>query len=227
MIRPPSPQLFFATLLLAGALLAGGCASVYEVTVDATVQATGISSPRTSFRIHDPQAGPGPRTLRHQEIASQIKTALSAQGLYEAPDVESADIVVEISYGIEPPRVQRIGYQEFIYGRPVPATERQALPPEGVAREMMGYTAIASVIVVREKHLSICARQNSSRESAQPAADIWRVHVSLENESDDLRRHLPILASAAMDHLGRSTNGPAKLTLRSNDEAVRFIRDGL
>ena len=133
MIRSPLPQLFFTTLLLVGGLLAGGCASVYEVTVDATVQATGVSSPRTSFHIHDAQATPGPRILRHQEIANQIKTALSAQGLYEAPDVQSADIVVEISYGIEPPRVQRVGYQEFIYGRPVPATERQAVPPEGVA----------------------------------------------------------------------------------------------
>ena len=202
-----------------------GCASVHRLTVEASVQSGRVAPKSQSYRIVDREAGAG--QLRLGEIASHVRTALSAQGLYEATDVESADMVVEIDYGIEAPRVQRNVYQELINGRPVPAIRREGPPPEGVAREMMGYSSMATLTVVREKHLSICARENTAREDAQPPADLWRVHVSLENESDDLRGHLPILAAVAMDHVGRATNGPETVTLRRSDEAMRFVRKGL
>lgn len=218
-----APRLFALITCIAFA----GCTSVYQVKVEALARPGAVAANPTSFRIKEPVGAASSGSLRQKEIASHVRTALSAHGLYEAASPESADLVVEIDYGIGPERVQRTVYEELAFGRPGGGGRLKGAPPEGVAREMMGYTELADTIVVREKHMSICARQNQAAGSDEPPVDVWRVYVSIENEGDDLRGHLPILASAAMDHLGRTTDGPASLTLRSDDEAIRFIRKGM
>lgn len=180
-----------------------------------------------SYRIKDRGAGVGSGELRRAEVAEHVRTALSAHGLYEAADVGSADLIVEIDYGLGPERVHRDVYQELQFGRPVPAGERRSPPPEGVAAAVTGYAETANITVLREKHMSICARRNAAATGEDQSEDVWRVHVAIEDEGEDLRGHLPVLVSAAMDHLGRSTEGPASVVLRSDDEAVRFIRKGL
>jgi hypothetical protein len=91
----------------------------------------------------------------------------------------------------------------------------------------MGYTQMAFTTVRREKHLSICARENPPPGGDHPPADLWQVHVSIDDESDDLRGQLPVLASVAMDYIGHTTSRPEARTLRSDDEAIQFIRKGL
>jgi hypothetical protein len=217
----------FTALLLSGGLYSAGCTSVYKVNVDAVVRANAVSPRCTSFRIEDKSAAAGDDTLRHREVASHVATALSAHGLFEAPDVQSADMVVEVSYGMGPPRVERTVYQELVNGRPRTVSVRHGPPPEGVTREMMGYTQMAFTTVRREKHLSICARENPPPGGDHPPADLWQVHVSIDDASDDLRGQLPVLASVAMDYIGHTTSRPEARTLRSDDEAIQFIRKGL
>lgn len=221
-----SDRLVSGVWLLAAALFSG-CASTYDVKVHADARPQPEASPRHSFRIDDRSATAGPSALREREIAGHLRTALSAQGLFEAPEAVRPDIVVELTYGLGPPRVQRKVYQEIVNGRPMPAGQRVGPPPEGVAREMMGYVALAETTITREKHLSICARTNRADEDEGPAEDLWRVHVTIESESEDLRGHLPVLASVAMDHIGRSTEGALSVTLRSDSEAIRFVRKGM
>ena len=208
------------------ALFSAGCSTNYAVKIEAFSRASAFAPDRGSYRIEDRHAD-GTRPLRQKEIAGHLKTALSAHGLYEAPDPRAAEIVVELDYGIGPERVEQTVYQELINGRPVPATARIGRPPEGVAREMMGYTPMVNTTVLREKFLSIRARRSSSRAGAQPPEDLWRVDVTIDDEGDDLRGRLPVLLAAAMDQIGRSTDKPAMVTLHSNDEAVRFVRKGM
>lgn len=224
----PAPLNFASRLFaLIACIVVAGCTSVYQVKVEALARSGAVAANATSYRIKEPVGAASSGSLRQKEIANHIRTALSAHGLYEAPDPASADLVVEIDCGIGPERVQRTVYEELAFGRPGRGGRLKGAPPEGVAREMMGYTALADTIVVREKHMSICARQNQPAGSGARPVDVWRVYVSIEDEGDDLRGHLPILASAAMDHLGQTTDGPASLTLRGDDEAVRFIRKGM
>lgn len=226
---PRHAPFIFATPTLAfmAGVLFAGCTSVYQVKVEALARPGPVAANATSYRLKEPVGAVSGDSLRQKEIASHIRTALSAHGLYEAANPASADLVVEIDCGIGPERVQRTVYDELAFGRPGGGGRLKGAPPEGVAREMMGYAELADAIVVREKHMSICARQNQAADNDGPPVDVWRVHVSIEDEGDDLRGHLPILASAAMDHLGRTTDGPASLTLRSDDEAIRFIRKGM
>jgi hypothetical protein len=53
------------------------------------------------------------------------------------------------------------------------------------------------------------------------------VNVAIANDSDDLRGHLPVLISAAMDYIGQTTEGEVSFTMRGDDEAIRFARKGM
>lgn len=136
-------------------------------------------------------------------------------------------MIVEISYGIDAPTVTQTVYQEIAFGRPVSPSERIGPPPEGVAREMMGYTALVETRVARIKHVAICARANRTDTEESPAPEAWRVHASIDNESGDLRGHLPTLFAAAMDYIGRTTDGETSFTMKSDDEAIRFVQRGM
>lgn len=212
-------------VLVLAALWLGGCASVYEVRVDAMSRVSGVSPGGTSFAIID-RAGTGNGSLRQNEIAGLMRTALSAHGLYEA-SVDKAEMIVEISYGMDPEKRTETIYQEIVFGRPTLPSERIGQPPEGVARAMIGYEQMVSTEVSRLKHISICARANRAETDESPSPDVWRVHVSIENESADLRGHLPILISGAMDFIGRTSDGEITFTLRSDDEAIRFVEKGM
>ena len=214
-------------LLAAAGIGFGGCASTYDVTVHSDARAQAATRTGASFRIVDRSAKPDASELRRNEVAEHLKTALSAQGLYEAADAPKADIVVELSYELGPPHVERTVYQEIIHGRSVPVGRRIGPAPEGVAAAAMGYAAVASTTVTREKRLTICARENRAHEDGSPGDDLWRVDVSIEDESEDLRGHLPVLASVAMDHIGRPTDGREAVTMRSDDEAIQFVKKGM
>lgn len=224
-LRPP---LHFRRFVagVAVALLLGGCNSAYDLTVHSTARADRGRANLVSYRIVDLSAPHDARPLRLREVSDQIRTALSAQGLYEASDPKTADLCVEVTYGVAAPRVTQTVYQELVHGRPVSASEHIGPPPEGVAREMMGYTALATTTVSHEKHLCIRARENREAPDAAPSADLWRVEVRMASEQEDLRGHLPILAAVAMDRIDRPTDGTQRVQLRADDEALRFIRRG-
>lgn len=231
-----------AGLALAAALAATGCSTAYKVKVDAVSRPVPVTAEIASYRLST--RGPaGPEdSLRSKEALGHIRTALSGHGLYEAPDPAKADLVVEIDYGMAAPRVTYETTVVPIYapagrspvGRDLPLsdeksdspTRRAALaqPPQ---RELIGYEEISRPIVVHEKHLSISARENKQPAEGRPPVEIFRVHATIENASKDLRGHLPVLASAAMDKIGLTTDGTVIATLHPGDEAIGFIRKGM
>jgi hypothetical protein len=112
----------------------------------------------------------------------------------------------------------------IIARRPDVTEERSAMDP---TRELVGYAEVERRVIVREKHLSISGRENKPPVAGRPPEEIWRVDVTIADEKGDLRSYLPLLASVAMDMIGRNTHGTVTLSLRSDDEAIRFIRKGL
>ena len=110
-----------ASLLL---VLGGGCTASREVSVDSQAQPhfTGENQKKPQsyvIRVKPHPNQPGSE-LRDREAVEHVKTALSAQGLWEAPNTETADLVVEVDYGIDPARVRFDVMQIPLYGRPRP-----------------------------------------------------------------------------------------------------------
>jgi len=231
------PVMLFAAL----GFLLGGCATTYEVKVDSISQPQ--SKEVTSYKIMTKGGADEEASLRHQEATNYIKTALSGKGLHEASSAEAADVIVEVDYGVEPPRVvlertsvpiyAQVGggvrYETVMVGvdsrgNPIYRTVAVYEPSR---TELIGYQEMVTPVAKYEKYLRISARENGEIVEGQPPAEIWSVNVSSEDESDDLRKYLPILASASVDYIGKDTGSKQTVKLKETDPVVDFVKKGL
>lgn len=229
-------------LLPALAILLGGCTTTYQVQVDAIAQATPAAASAQSYEIRSTNPRIDEDSLRYKEVAAYVKTALSGKGMYEAPPGTKADVVVNVDYGMEPPRVKYETETYPIFAQvgggvryvQVPLTDRNGRvigfqtvavydPPR---TEIIGYEEQVKPVIVYEKYLKISARENAETAEGR-APEVWSVNVSAEDESKDIRKYLPILASATADYIGTNTQEQKPVRIKEGDEVVGFIKKGL
>jgi hypothetical protein len=216
-----------AFVAVALAFSCAGCATSYEVKVNSLRRPDFTQQEITSYTIRTrTQVGAEDR-LRFQEAAQHIRTALSAKGLFEAPNADSADMVVELDYGLAPARKKREAYQELVLTESQAPPLRQGELAPIADRPMLEFEDAERPVIVHEKQLSICGRQNRPPADGRPPQELFHVYVSIEDESRDIRGYLPVLASVAMDQIGRESGGETTTWLSANDEAIRFIKKGL
>ncbi len=239
-----SLPLFRPTLALfatATALLSLGCSTNYELLVDSISRQPLPAGQSASYRIKNSNPAIAEESLRYQEAAEHIKTALSGRGWWEAPNTASAALIVELDYGIGPPHlvpreinVPIYGNVQDLKGQTVtirPRREGLGDLDEGALGgdddQVLGYTSRTVPTVVFEKHLLVTCSENKPALATEPSAALWRVSVSIEDPSKDLRDYLPILASAVMTKIGSATDGVTMETLKSSDASIAFIKQGL
>ena len=239
-----------AVVLAAGLGLFSGCStSSYTVQVDAISQpkeTAQASPPAQSYYIHSKNPRLDETSLRYKEVSDYVKTALSAKGMYEAPKPESADVVIDIDYGMDAPRVKFetvnapviMNSRDRIETRQVTHLERQ---PDGTFRqvtqdisvvipgtaELVGMREEVIPEVVYEKYLKVSARENRETAEGKPAVEVWSVNVSAEDKSQELRKYIPILASATADYIGANTKEEKSVKIDEKDDAVKFIKKGM
>ena len=229
---------------LAIALLFHGCNTTYEMQVDAIKNPGPVDPEADSYVIVPRDPSVDTNDLRYKETVNWVKTALSAKGMYEALDPLEADMVIEIDYGMEPPRQEVKVIEEPVFAtRREPGTyvTRTVRDPEtGKVRtvtvyvpgrtssELVGYQQRAVTTIVNEKYLVLTAKENTLAGSGDKAAEeLWSVTVTNEDSSNDLREYLPIMASAATDYIGEDTEDGKTVRLKSDDEVVAFVKKGL
>jgi hypothetical protein len=234
----PGPRvLSLPTLVLLSALL-GACQTTHKIEVDA------LSRPEmagnTSYRlvVTNPEIDTG--SLRHREAVGYIKKALAAKGMYEAPDPAAAQMAVTVDYGISAPksRIEEVSHAEFKLqpGAVYTATIRVGTAANGqpiyqnvVVQDPARYVYVGDQIqqvsiVTYEKHLSLSARENKPNADNGPAQEVWTVDLRSEGSTRDLRKTLPVLAGAAIDYIGKETNGAQTVKLKEDDGAVDFVK---
>ncbi|HWA24920.1 MAG TPA: hypothetical protein VG734_04525 [Lacunisphaera sp.] len=238
---------------IAAVLLLAGCkTSTYVLQVDAISQApqvaqTGEAAPKgkepKSFKVraHNPKVDED--SLRYHEVSDYVKTALSAKGMYEAPTAETADLIIEIDYGMETPRMkyETVSTPIIVFQEGLPTRE---LVPMGTSasgqviyktvripgpqvRKIVGWREETEPVVVYEKYLKVSARQNQESVEGRPPPEVWSVNVSAEDESQELRKYLPIMASATADYIGTNTKREKSVAVHEGDENVEFIKKGM
>lgn len=243
MISHPSGGLL-ATIVTGSALVVGiftcGCATKYEMKVDSISQpaARDVASYKIKTKIPPAEAD----TLRVQEAAVFIKTALSGKGLYEAPNPETADVIVNVDYGIEPPKIRLERSTVPVYAQTgggvryeqIPlidikgnATSRTVAIYEPPRTEMVGYQEVVIPVNIYEKYLHISAHENRPAAEGKAPAELWSVHVKSEDESKDLRKYLPLLASASADYIGKDTKTETTVKMKETDPGVTFVKKGM
>jgi hypothetical protein len=240
-----------ACLGMAFSVLFAGCStSTYIVQVDAVAKPTltpGEAQPQSyQIRTTNPKMDEG--SLRYKEVAGYVKTALSGKGMYEAPRADKADVVIDIDYGIDSPRVKfdtqsmpvytttggGVRYEQVpVYGvdpttlKPILLGYRTVMIREPMRQQLLTFEDVVRPVIVYEKYLKISARTNKEPEEGRAPAEVWSVNVSAEDESKELRKYLPILASATADFIGTNTKQETPVKLKDSDEVVSFIKKGM
>lgn len=232
-------------LPLTGAALLGlasaGCStSTYRVKVDAITKPIEANALSYTLKSKDPRLGE--ENLRYREAAEFVRTALSGKGLYEAPAEEDADMIIELEYGMDAPRTKMERVSVPVYAQvgggvrydSIPVTDsrgntsfRTIAVYDAPRTELMGYDNVPRTVTIYEKYLRITARENEPAAEGRPPAELWSIHASAEDESDDLRKYLPIMASATVDYIGEGTSSQEVVKVRADGPAVDFIRRGM
>ena len=90
--------------LLLGLFLSG-CATTHEVKVDSLAKPQAEKA--ISYEIKNKNPLVADDSLRYQEAAAYVKTALSGKGMFEAPPGVKPDVIVDLDYGVGPPQMRR------------------------------------------------------------------------------------------------------------------------
>ncbi len=223
------------------ALLGGGCASPYTFKVDA------INNPDVegyrSFKMVSSNAEFDENDLQYKEVSDYVKTTLSAQGLYEAPDTESADMIVDISFGVGEPQIDYKTYTTPIYAVSSGGPRQVSIPIFDNKGNIIGYRNVTVYdpprkqvvdfeekmvpVTTYEKYLRLTARDNQNVDDSEAPAQVWSIYVKNKDESDDLRKYLPLMAAAAVPYVGASTESQKEITLKESDDEVTFVKRGM
>lgn len=236
-----SPRPFSFTLGLVGLAFLGltsGCGTV--VTVDSLAKR---GANPVSYELHNINPLLDDDSLRYQETADYIRTALSGKGMYEAPAKVAPDVVVSVDFGIGPPQTRRETVSEPVFievpgatrtetvqsgtdaqGRPIYSTVTYQDPPR---TKFNGYREYVVTYTVYEKYLRLVAREPTPAAEGRPPAEIWTVDITSEGESRDLRKHLPLLVAASIDYIGQDSQGQKQIRIKDKDAKVVFVKKGM
>ena len=227
-------------LIFITAIFLGGCASTYSFKVDAINNPE--ASEHQSYKIVSSNPEVNEEDLQFKEVAEYVKTTLSGKGLYEAPDIESADMIVDISYGIGEPQVDFKTYSTPVYamvgggyrtvsrpvvgpdGKPRMVTTTIYIPPR---KEIIGMEEQIIPITTYEKFLRMTSRENQDADESEGPVQVWSIYVKNKDESDDLRKYLPLMAAASVDYVGENTEQQQEVKIKDTDESVAFIKEGM
>jgi hypothetical protein len=208
-----SLRIVAALALSAFTALLSGCASC-DLKIDSIARSEALRE-GMSFAIRNNNPEIASDSLRFQEAARHIATALSGHGFWQAPASVTPDMVVDIDYGSAPSRVAF----DTLYSAGAPMTAEDAAASTDPEEVFIP-------VVLHEKHLSVVCRENKPAAEGKPPQELCRVDVAIEDESHDLRAALPVLASAVMEYLGENTKGTVAVANPSPD-AISFVKKGL
>ena len=213
--------------------------STYSIKVNA------VQNPEVegleSYAVRSSDAEVEENDIWFKETEAYVKKALAVKGLYEAANPESADMFVDIAFGVRGPMIEIEEWEEPIYvqtddgteeitimvndgaGGQFPTTRKIYTNPE---MKIVGYEKHVKPVTRFQKFLRITARVNHPKQDDDAPAYAWSVYVTSKDESDEVRKYLPVLAAAAVRYIGESTNEQVEIRLNGKDEVVALIKGG-
>ncbi|HWA26717.1 MAG TPA: DUF4136 domain-containing protein [Lacunisphaera sp.] len=211
--------------------------------IAAPAQTGGAANSGKSYQIRDSGPQGEGSELRYKEVSDFVRTALSSKGLYEAPPGQKADVIIAIDYGVEAPRVkfdsvstpvfvdtkdESYYIKETVFDSTgVIIGTRDVKVDRPGRHEYLGQETEVTPEIVYEKYLKVSARENTASADGRAPAEVWSVNVSAEDTSKELRKYIPILASATADYIGTNTKAAVPVKIGESDAGVKFIKQGL
>jgi hypothetical protein len=207
------------TYFLSVALVFAGCAQAPSRTSHVVkVNAVALEPPQkgSTFTIVPARGAVDDSTLIYAEAARVVTNALQTKGMSAAPRIDRANVIVELEYGMAPPRaIQRANPT---VAEPLPMQVRAGVPTETDVANLRS-TARGPL----EKHLVLTAREANRRDDSPPRT-LWKVDLSTVDLSNDLRKYLPLLATVALDEIGQDSGGDLLIRVDENNKSTKLLK---
>lgn len=206
---PRARRRWAAGLGLLAPFLLSACSQLYTLEVESSrlPESGGTNLDAKSYyvtSIRDTSAIDGGR-LRNQEAARIVAEALAVRGMYQAPSAAHAEVLLEISYGRGPAKIE---------------VSELTNPARGHVR-----TLVADE--VREKSLTLTARAPGPTDPGAVPEVLWTVHVrTRDDNTDQLRKYLPVLAEVAATWASRNSHGTRSFTATLQDGVLIYVSGG-
>ena len=220
-----------ATIVVAGFLC--GCSTSARFSVEAGGPG-GAPEDRLSYRLAagPALAGGAMSPASRERVLRDVRTALSGRGVYEAPEGLAPEMEIEVDLGQGPAIRKVLTFTEPVYLEGMSAASNAVTPGRGGSDtsrmpRKVGERDVTRIVTVFPKYLRLTARPMRSAGSVAAGAPLWRIEVTNEDESEDLDTYARLMVAAAMDWVGRSTDSPVEVVVRSGDSRVAFIDRGI
>ncbi|HEX9781999.1 MAG TPA: hypothetical protein VGA56_04605 [Opitutaceae bacterium] len=213
------------------AALSTGCATHYKYGVEAVNQAADGNA-HLSYQLVDVRPGAKAGDPLFSRASRDVQTALSSKGLYAAPAGTTPHLVIEVDFGISAPVVTHRIRKEPVFVM-VPRASGLSASYGGDLRSgrmeplYLESREIPYIVTTYEKFLRLTAREHGPSSAGSRGRQIWSVFVANQDKSDQLARHVRLMAAAAMDHIGRDLASERRVVLTMRDGRVVFVERGM
>lgn len=225
--------------LTCAALLAGGCATTYQVEVSALANPALAAVKRTYTFASTGAKGRQPGDLQFQEVLRHVQSALASRGFHEAGNATDNELNIFVDFGIGDPVSRTYTFTSPIYaelgggyssrtrqttdaaGKTTTTTETVRVPGR---YERVGTDVSTNTITTYRKHLRLSARQNESGVSPERGREVWTVTAICDDQRADLRAALPLLAAAIAPYVGADTGRAIVIEFEEKDGALTPVR---
>lgn len=218
-------------ILLIASLLLGGCASSYNVRVDALRMADQPAE-KSYTLTKGPEVKGG--DLFYNEVSRYVMRALETRG-YSAGGA-GVNYLIEVDYGMAEPQTNIIEDREPIYdyvgggyrtirqevsdgagGTKVITTRIHEEP----RRVLTGYRTTTRPVTIYPKYLSLTAY------NPKKSQEYWKVSATTRDRNDDIRFYIPIMTTALINSIDSDSGRRKTIRIKEDDAALQYIRTGV
>lgn len=178
-----------------------------------------------------------PDDLQFQEYATELSRALQTQGFVPAKDVEDANAIIVLSYGIGDPQTHQYSFALPIYGQTGIASSYTSgvinsyggaasysgmttyTPTYGVT----GYMPVNREFTTYFRYVLVAAYDLGPLRDSKHLVELWQTTIASTGSSGDLRRVYPVLIAAAMPYFATDTGKQVHVRLLESDDAVKLV----
>lgn len=221
--------------IVLAALLLGGCATTYLVKVDSIAEA-GTAIKDIKYVFTSGMSDVKTDDLYFREFAALFHRILAAKGYTEVSKPTDANIEISLSYGTSSGHNEIYSYTRPLYhmsggerisykevktdadGKKYETTGTVYVP---VRTQVIGYT---TELNSQTLYAHFAVLEANALVNGEAGKQTWKTTLRLTNPSNDLRRLLPYMVTAAGPHVASNTGALQSIELKHDDPRVSGAR---
>jgi hypothetical protein len=223
-------------LLIASAMLLTGCATGYVLKVDSISDKD--SRAGKIYYIASGSKDVEDTTLQFKEYVNYIDCALAEAGYTRTRDINTADMVLFLSYGIGEPKETTSSYSIPIFGQTGVSSAYTTgsvssygsnsyysgttnfTPTYGLKGFASGVTSSTQYF----RYLILDSFDLKKYRHRKENVQLWTTKVTSTGSSSDLRTVFPIMVAAAKKYFGGNTGKQLSFTMYDWDPAIKSVK---